>query len=302
MKNLLIFSIFFILINPCKSQTVTDVDGNIYNTITIGTQVWMAKNLRVTHYKNGIKIPLVIDGEEWTTLTTPAFCWFDNDSSGYAEPYGALYNGYTIDTDNLCPESWHVPSDAEWTILTDFLGGLDVAGGKLKEIGTTHWMEPNTGATDDFSFTALPGGSRGGSDGLFHDLGRFGYCWSSTKTNSQWGYVRRLGFMETGVTRNTYLWSGGFSIRCLKDNITSIVEHNNHAQPVIYPNPANDKIWIKNIDDSQSSIMIFDLLGNLVLNKEIYSNLIDISDLENGVYLLSLLYSKQTVIKKIIKQ
>jgi uncharacterized protein (TIGR02145 family) len=302
MKNLLIFSIFFILINPCKSQTVTDVDGNIYNTITIGTQVWMAKNLRVTHYKNGIKIPLVIDGEEWITLTTPGFCWFDNDSSGYAEPYGALYNGYTIDTENLCPESWHVPSDAEWTILTDFLGGLDVAGGKLKEIGTTHWIVPNTGATDDFSFTALPGGSRTGGDGLFYDFGKFGYWWSSTKTNSEWGYVRRLGFMETGVTRNIYLWSDGFSIRCLKDNITSIVEHNNHAQPVIYPNPANDKILIKNIDDSQSSIMIFDLLGNLVLNKQIYSNHIDISDLENGVYLVRLINSKQTVIEKIVKQ
>lgn len=122
--------------------TMTDQEGNVYKTITIGTQTWMAENLRTTTYNDGTVIPNVTDNDEWADLSTPAYCWYDNDSATYAQTYGALYNWYTVATDSLCPTGWHVPTDAEWTILTDTLGGLTIAGGLLKETGTTHWTAP----------------------------------------------------------------------------------------------------------------------------------------------------------------
>ena len=130
--------------------SVNDVDGNTYNVVAIGTQVWMAENLKTTKYKNGTAIPLITDLTAWMSLTTPGYCWYD-------ATYGALYNFYTLSTGSLCPTGWHIPSDAEWTTLTDYLGGETVAGGKLKETGTAHWTTPNSGATNAFGFKGLPG-------------------------------------------------------------------------------------------------------------------------------------------------
>jgi uncharacterized protein (TIGR02145 family) len=140
-----------------SSETAKDVDGNVYNTVTIGAQVWMAENLRTTKYNDGTSIPLVTDSTKWSDLSTPAHCWYNNDKASYKATYGALYNWYTVATDNLCPTGWHVPTTAEWQILKDYLGS-SVDGGKLKESGTTHWKSPNKGATNESGFTALPGG------------------------------------------------------------------------------------------------------------------------------------------------
>jgi uncharacterized protein (TIGR02145 family) len=150
--------------------TLTDVDNNTYKVVKIGTQVWMAENLKTTRYNDGSAIPLVTDNTEWNNLTTPGYSWYNNDSATYAQTYGALYNWYTVETGNLCPTGWHVPSDAEWTTLTDYLGGEAIAGGKLKETGTAHWDSPNTGATDETGFTAFPGGNRT-KNGPFSNLG-----------------------------------------------------------------------------------------------------------------------------------
>jgi uncharacterized protein (TIGR02145 family) len=141
-----------------ETNTVTDIDGNIYHTVTIGTQVWMVENLKTTKYRNGDPIPNVT-GNAWAALTTGAYCWYNNDAATYKATYGALYNWYAVaDSRNIAPTGWHVPTDAEWTTLTTFLGGESVAGGKLKETGTNHWTSPNTGATNETGFTALPGG------------------------------------------------------------------------------------------------------------------------------------------------
>ncbi len=139
---------------------VTDIDNNHYEAVRIGSQLWMAENLKTTRYNDGTPIPLVTDSLEWDNLVTPAYCWYRNDPVTYGETYGALYNLHVVSTGILCPSGWHVPSDAEWTVLSDYLGGESVAGGKLKEAGTTHWYTPNAGATNETGFTALPGGIR----------------------------------------------------------------------------------------------------------------------------------------------
>jgi len=150
--------------------TMTDQDGNVYKTVTIGTQTWMAENLRTTKYNDGTIIPNVIDGEEWTIQTTGVYCTYNNTfNTDTIVAYGHLYNWYTVNTGLLAPEGWHVPTDAEWTTLTDYLGGEDIAGAKLKETGITHWNRPNElETTNETGFTALPGGYRNFIGGAFY--------------------------------------------------------------------------------------------------------------------------------------
>ncbi|MBK8503768.1 MAG: fibrobacter succinogenes major paralogous domain-containing protein [Saprospiraceae bacterium] len=137
---------------------VTDIDGNLYRTIKIGTQEWMAENLRTTRYTNGEMISKVNNSTTWPNANYGAWCWYDT-SSTYELPYGKLYNWYAVnDGRGLCPTGWHEPTDAEWTTLTDFLGGLSLAGGPMKAAGTAHWKTPNTGATNASGFSGLPGG------------------------------------------------------------------------------------------------------------------------------------------------
>jgi uncharacterized protein (TIGR02145 family) len=195
--------------------SITDIDGNTYKTVTIGTQTWMAENLKVTKYNDGIAIPNVTDNTAWRELTTGALCDYDNTPSN-SETYGKLYNWHAVNTGKLCPTGWHVPSDAEWTELTDYLGGTSDAGGKLKETGTTHWNSPNTGATNETGFTALPGGYRS-YDGTFLNFGIYGYWWSATEnlTSNAWG--RTMSYRVSSVYRNSNDKELGFSVRCLRD-------------------------------------------------------------------------------------
>jgi uncharacterized protein (TIGR02145 family) len=195
---------------------LTDIDGNNYKTVKIGTQEWMAENLKTTKYNDGTAIPLVTVVASWQLLTTPGYCWYNNDSVVNKATYGALYNWYTVNTSKqLCPTGWHVPTDAEWTILTTFLISESVAGGKLKETGTTHWLSPNTGATNESGFTALPGGYRT-NIGAFNLIGNYGYWWSTTQYNADNAWFRNTYYNLNSVAR-TYLGKGyGFSVRCVK--------------------------------------------------------------------------------------
>ncbi|MBI5010148.1 MAG: fibrobacter succinogenes major paralogous domain-containing protein, partial [Bacteroidia bacterium] len=157
-KPTFFFILYLTIISSFSSAQVSDIDGNVYQTVTIGTQVWMKENLKTTKLNDGIALPNVIDNAAWAALTTTGYCWYNNDATTYKSTYGALYNWYAVNTGKLCPIGWHVPSDDEWTLLTTFRGGYSVAGGKLKETGTLHWTSPNTGATNETGFTALPGG------------------------------------------------------------------------------------------------------------------------------------------------
>jgi len=196
--------------------TVTDVDGNEYKTITIGTQIWMAKNLETTKYNDGTEIPLVENKSAWAALSAPGYCWYKNDQATYKSSYGALYNGYAASTGKLCPEGWHVPADADWNILTAFLGGEVVAGGKMKEAGTSRWVRPNNGATNSSYFNGLPGGLRY-SDGEYHDFGFSGYWWSSTQFLTSRAWFRFLYHQDSCIYRFDNVKQNGFSVRCLKD-------------------------------------------------------------------------------------
>jgi uncharacterized protein (TIGR02145 family) len=201
---------------------VTDVDGNIYKTVYIGSQKWMAENLKVSKYSDGTTIPEITDNTQWQNNTTGAWAYYNNDAANNAK-YGKLYNWYAVSpttngNKNVCPTGWHVPTDAEWTVLTDYLGGAGVAGSKMKEVGITSWINLNTDATNTSLFTALPGGWRGENGG--YDLIRvYGLWWSSTEVNLPYNHpsYRGLCYCNGNVSIYHEFKPTGFSIRCLKD-------------------------------------------------------------------------------------
>ncbi len=211
---------FCVGLTGLHAQSMKDIDGNLYKTVTIGTQIWMAENLKTTKYNDGIAIPLVTDDKEWGELTTPAYCWYKNDSKS-KNTFGALYNWFTVNTNKLCPKNWHVPTDAEWTTLTTYLGGENAAGGKLKEKGIVHWESPNVDATNESGFTAISSGDRK-YDGTF-DLSSSniiyfrsnGYWWSSTEVYAANAYYRRLYNTFGDVYRSPSTKQYGYSVRCL---------------------------------------------------------------------------------------
>lgn len=197
--------------------SVTDIDGNIYSTVTIGTQVWMSENLKVTRYNDGTAIPLVTNSSIWSYNTTPAYCWYNNDELMYKNSYGALYNWYTVNTGKLCPIGWHVPSDSQWSTLTNYLGDISIVGGKLKETGTINWSSPNTGATNETKFLALPGGYRSYSSGTFFSIKVSGCWWSSTENNISASWVRAFFYNSSAVSVLSAEKAYGESVRCIKD-------------------------------------------------------------------------------------
>lgn len=211
----------FFTTEPVK--TVTDTDGNVYNTVTIGTQVWMVENLKTTKYNDGVTIPNVTD-YSWENLQSDAYCWYNNDITKKT-PYGALYNWFAAKSSKLCPTGWHVATHEDWTKLVTYLGGIDVAGGKLKEAGTTHWLDQNVGATNESDFTALPGGyrSNGLGDGTFNALGYSGWYWTASLYPMDPVLDHITGYcwmMEGGHSKSlqSNLWDiTGLSVRCIQN-------------------------------------------------------------------------------------
>ena len=194
-----------------------DIDGNEYATVIIGNQVWMSENLKVTKYRDGTAIPTGLSNSEWENTTSGAYAVYDNNET-HADTYGYLYNWYAVDDSrNIAPDGWHVPTDDEWTTLTDYLGGTSVAGGKMKETGTSHWNSPNTGATNESGFTAFPGGYRFYVNGDYNDIGSYGYFWSSSENNSSSAWKRILSYDNSEVNRNYDNKFYGFSVRCVRD-------------------------------------------------------------------------------------
>jgi uncharacterized protein (TIGR02145 family) len=222
--------------SPCGA-TISDIDGNIYNTVLIGSQCWTKENLRVRRYNNGTAIQFDATGGSggsfgtWRNLTIGAHTIYANDS--VATPsnltkYGYLYNWYAAkgistngtilsnDTLNICPSGWHVPTDADWSTLTTDIGGESVAGGMMKSRGTAYWNSPNTGATNESGFSTLPGGVRM-FDGSFNAVRSNAYLWSATESSSSNAWIRTLSTNDDDVNRVAYSKSGGASIRCIKD-------------------------------------------------------------------------------------
>ncbi|MCF8460873.1 MAG: hypothetical protein K9G46_09120 [Flavobacteriales bacterium] len=202
----------------CEGTTsVTDIDGNNYSVVTIGSQCWMGENLKTSKFRDGSQIAQVTDGEQWKNLSTPAFCFYNNDNSNN-DTYGKLYNWFTIeDPRGVCPTGWHVPSDAEYAVLTKYLGSADdVAGGRLKEAGTLHWDAPNEAASNSSGFTGLPAGMRF-QEGQFDHMGKNGLFWSSRRESESLAFYLTLTY-NSAASYRTYIYKrSGFSCRCVKD-------------------------------------------------------------------------------------
>ena len=226
MKKILTLLLGIILLTGCtKDDKANETNTDSGTSIKIGAQTWTTKNLDITTYSDGTVIPQVTDPTAWAALTTGAWCYYNNDSAN-GTTYGKLYNWYAVagihDTDpntpnkKLAPTGYHIPSDAEWTTLTTYLGGVSIAGGKMKETGTVHWNTPNAEATNSSGFKGLPGGYRDFS-GAFANIGSDGNWWSSTESNTADAWGRFLYYGSGYAYRNGFDKAGGFSVRCLRD-------------------------------------------------------------------------------------
>jgi uncharacterized protein (TIGR02145 family) len=254
MKNLTILLIGFLLPYFGISQLytpgagVTDIDGNTYQTIVINGQEWMAENLRTSKYVNGDPIPNVTDGALWSNLTTGAWVHYENNSS-YENPYGKLYNWYTVaDSRNVCPTGWHVPSEVDWSLFINYLdptagGGNNIpnnAGGKIKSTGTEYWQAPNIGATNQSGFCGQPSGMRGFT-GEYLNLGIAGIWWTESESSLIKAFYKFSLYSNEYVDHHDDYKTYGFSVRCLK-NSTSVI---NEIKP-----------------SSKTLIKVFDIMGN----------------------------------------
>jgi uncharacterized protein (TIGR02145 family) len=212
--------------------TVTDADGNVYNTVTIGTQTWTVENLRTTKYNDGTAIPNVTNTTSWRNLTTPGYCWYNNDATTYKATYGALYNWYAVNTGKLAPAGWHVPTDAEWTTLENYLiangynyDGTTTGNYIAKAMAAqTNWTTYSTvgtigcnlSANNRSGFSALPGGYRGVNGG-FDDIGYDGGWWSATEGGASDAYGRYLFYNDSYLDRDISFKSCGLSVRLVRD-------------------------------------------------------------------------------------
>ncbi|MFC1555925.1 fibrobacter succinogenes major paralogous domain-containing protein [candidate division KSB1 bacterium] len=198
-------------------STVTDFDGNIYQTVKIGTQVWMVENLKVTHYRDGTPIPNIYDNDQWPHAINGAYCMVNNDSAEYKEAFGLLYNFYAVSNNHmLAPEGWHIPTKEECMKLIIFLGGKDVAGGKIKDNSTLLWISEDAHATNSSGFSGLPAGGRGkfGSAG---EVGFYATWWSSTSSDSLYAWHWGLYPDKDGIRSNPGHKASGFSVRCIRN-------------------------------------------------------------------------------------
>jgi len=233
MKKAIILMIgctLFLLIFGCQkkdnstdsSNLIKDIDGNSYHSVTIGRQTWMVENLRTIRLNDGTQIPNVTNDSVWAFLTSPGYCWYNNDGPYYGPTYGALYNWYAVNTGKLAPVGWRVPADSDWFTLELYLNPH--AGGRLKEVGTTHWETPNTGATDERGFRALPAGIRDCSfwNWTFYEIGMRTYFWSTDLDSLGGGHPgfglgASLYYESEDLSPYISIYlSEGCSVRCIK--------------------------------------------------------------------------------------
>jgi len=200
-----------------EETTVSDFDGNIYETIKIGDQTWMKENLKTTKLNNGVAIENMTDDFGWSVTMSPAYCWYDCNQA-FKDIYGGIYNYNAVSTGRLCPQGWQVPSIDDWNDLVDYLGGIAVAGGKMKESGIEHWNAPNSDATNQSGFTGLPGGYRSYMDGTFFSVKDNASWWSTSINTSSTAWIVAITLYNTTAVQ---VVSGdlryGVSVRCIKN-------------------------------------------------------------------------------------
>ena len=323
MKKITFFIILGFSLNSfgqTAGNGLTDIDGNTYNSVIIGTQEWQKENLNVSKYADGTVIPQVTDLNTWLNMLTGAWCYYNNNSVN-GPVYGKLYNWYAVmgiyDTASLnnpllrkkiAPAGWEVPTDAEWTTLTDYLGGESIAGGKMRESGSLHWLSPNTGASNSSGFSALPGGLR--QDFRFFDgMTADGYWWSISEFDTTTAWCRYLVWVSVDIMRFSDTKISGFSVRCLKNSALNNQSFNTNSFN-IFPNPAKEQITIDLGTNSNSiggSYKIVNTLGQEVLKGVLNSqqNTVQLASLKGqGIYLVRIYDGSNNLMgsKKIIIQ
>lgn len=307
MKNKIYFIAILSLVSlKSNAQTVLDIDGNIYNTITIGTQTWMQKNLKTTRFNNGIQIPT-------TTLpvqndTSIVYQWAYDEDTNNIDIYGRLYTWNVLrSNNNVCPVGWKVPDNSDWETLTNFLGGDSIAGGKMKETGTIHWLVTDSTVDNSSGFTGLGNGFRGNPSG-FRNLGQISSFWSFTPLGMNQifprGYVYILFSHNNTFAKSIAVANCGKAIRCIKDLTTSIENSSFQNKIQIFPNPAADKIIISFEEIRTYHLSIYDMLGNTLYQQKLVDKIndIEIAFLPKGTYLIKLITKDHASTYKFIKQ
>lgn len=289
MNKLLMFLIIGTICTCTSGQTVADIEGNVYDTVIIGTQVWMKENLKATRYNDNTPIPNVTDSVAWSNLTTDAFCDWGNDPDN-SSIYGTLYNWYVVEgPKEICPSGWHVPSDSEWSVLVAYLGGDSVAGSHLKETGNEHWLFQNTDADNSSGFTALPSGHRH-RIGSFATLGYYGFWWSSTKTDSMQAFNRYVSYNNSAMGRSRSEYQNGFSIRCIRDLPSEIESgpHLKHHFPEIRIDRRRRNVFLFDSGIQGCTISIYNCLGQIMYKKLLKQGRdeADVRFLPGGSYIL----------------
>jgi len=285
-----------------KAETVTDIDGNIYHSVVIGEQEWLMENLNVSRFRNGDIIPNITDNTAWVNATnTIARCYYNNDSTQYANPYGAMYNLVTvIDSRNISPVGWHVATDAEWQTLKAYLGGSAVAGGQMKETGEVHWAATNS-ADNSSGFTAVPNGIRVW-DGSFEGIGTKASWWASGPKQLMAPFYQ-VFYNMTSLSGSSINRVDGMAVRCVKDDISALKNtKSNLNNMVISPNPAKDNIQIS-ASNAADRFEIIDLVGKVKISQNADVLNINVSTLPKGIYIFNLI-NKDVIIEsqKFIKE
>ena len=297
---------------------VTDIDGNNYNSVIIGTQEWMKENLNVSKYSDGTPIPQVTDPIAWAGLTTGAWCYYNNDPS-LGSTYGKMYNWYAVagiwqaesnpptpaqiaSRKSLAPSDWNVSSVNDWSLLLNYLGGISIAGGKMKEAGLNHWLDPNTNATDSSGFTALPGGYRANTS-LGQNLTGTGHWWCSDYLAPFAANFFQLTWTSGSVVNSTFDTRTGCSVRWVKSSIMGNETFINQLFN-IYPNPVKDSLTIDcfNINNiANQPYKIVDALGKVILKGKLNEgdSSINVEQLSKGIYYLKVSDNKAS---KFIKE
>ncbi len=325
MKKLILLMIgIFVLCFQNQAQSIIDIDGNTYNTITIGSQKWLKENLRTTRLNDGSPIPNITIDSLWSKLTSPGFCNYNNTlNNDTINTFGRLYNLITVSTNMLCPIGWHVPSDDEWGTMENFLiaNGYNYDGTKFGDRFTNNKIGKSLAAKTDWvpylfygsvgspelpskrdssGFSALPGGYRD-RGGNFGEIGNYGHWWCSYDNLSINTWLHYMGFAYTDISRSYSNDGWGCSVRCVGDISTSAIVTNSN-EITIYPNPAKNSLFIKKTNSSNSFVTISNLQGELVLSVQNASNVINISNLNEGVYIVKIIDSWNMKIAKFIKE
>lgn len=280
-----------------QAQTIIDIDGNAYETMEIGDQIWMKENLKTEHYADGSDIPDVKVYENKEENNETYGCLYTWDA--------AMKNSTQEGAQGICPDGWHIPSDLEWDILSDYLGGNEVASGKLKESGIEHWKAPNADATNESGFTALPGGEH--DDVEFRLLGEYAVMWSSTETSSLKAKYRYMAYDDGVFYPYNYFKSFYYSVRCIK-NTTTKINRNKTQGLLIYPNPFDQMLGFEMQQDKevlgQTKATVYDQKGNK--QKEIalknQSQKEDLHFLAPGIYLIKIDNGNCQSYQKVIKR